>query len=483
MRPNKLYFGIALIGALLMAFTINDYTCLNLPITPFNYEAINFPSDVINNLEEMDNTPSDNPTTDEGATLGRVLFYDVDLSLNRTISCASCHIQQFSFADTAQFSTGFDGSLGRRNSMGLVHARFQKDSTFFWDNRAPTLEIQTLMPIQDPTEMGLSLDTLVARVSSKPFYPPLFQNAFGSTTITSDRISKALAQFIRSMNTFGSKFRQGVNITNGNPSTTPFSNFTPQENLGKDLFMDVFRGNCQACHTRNVMVQQGAQNIGLDLVYADNGQGALTGNPNSQQNGRFSVPSLINVALTAPYMHDGRFKTLEEVIDFYSDSVQNHVNLSGFLREIEPGNTDPNHVFCNTCPPRRPHFTPDEKAALVAFLKTLTDTIITTDERWSNPFCIDATTSVKKIKPLLSLNIYPNPVEHGNINFNVISAAAFRGKIFIHNLNGVLVFKTEHNFTSGQNQLNITKEIARGIFFLSIMDKNGKTVTKKIIVQ
>lgn len=355
-----------------------------LPATPLNYANIPLPIDVINNLTGMDNTPSNNPITDHGATLGRVLFYDVDLSANRRVSCASCHKQEFSFTDTARFSKGFSGQLTSRNSMGLIHARFQRDSTFFWDNRASSLEQQVLMPVVSPVEMGLTIDTLVARVSSKGYYTTLFQNAFGDATVTPDRISKAMAQFIRSMNTFGSKYRQGVDNTKGSPETTPFANFTAQENLGKDLFMDVTRGNCQACHTRNVMVQQGAQNIGLDLIYMDNGVGAASGR--QSQNGKFSVPSLINVALTAPYMHDGRFKTLEQVIDFYSDSVKAHVNLSGFLREIIPGTIDPNNNTCDTCPPRRPHFSPAEKAALVAFLKTLTDTLITRDARWSNPF-------------------------------------------------------------------------------------------------
>lgn len=332
----------------------------------------------------MDNTPTSNPITDAGATLGRVLFYDKDLSANHSISCASCHQQRFSFSDTARFSTGFNGQHTFRNSMGLIHARFQRDSAFFWDNRAASLEAQVLMPIVSTVEMGLTLDTLVARVASKGYYTTLFQNAFGSSTVTTDRISKALAQFVRSMNTFGSKFRQGVEITNGPPESTPFANFTAQENLGKDLFMDVYRGNCQACHTRNVMVQQGAQNIGLDLVYTDNGVGAASGR--HAQDGKFSVPSLINVELTPPYMHDGRFQTLEQVIDFYSDSIQAHVNLSGFLREIAPGTVNPNNNTCNTCPPRHPHYTATEKAALVAFLKTLTDTLITTDSRWSNPF-------------------------------------------------------------------------------------------------
>jgi cytochrome c peroxidase len=355
-----------------------------LPAVPFNYANIVFPIDILNNLSNMDNTPADNPITDHGATLGRVLFYDTELSANRTVACASCHQQRFSFTDTARFSIGFNGQRTTRNSMGLIHARFQRDSSFFWDNRAASLEQQVLMPIISPVEMGLSIDTLVARIASKGYYTTLFTNAFGDPSVTPTRIAKAMAQFIRSMNTFGSKFRKGVDITTGPPETTPFTNFTAQENLGKDLFMDITRGNCQACHTRNVMVQQGAQNIGLDSIYADNGVGAASGR--HAQDGKFSVPSLINVELTAPYMHDGRFRTLEQVIDFYSDSVKEHVNLSGFLREIIPGTVNPNNNTCDTCPPRRPHFTPTEKAALVAFLKTLTDTIILTDPRWSNPF-------------------------------------------------------------------------------------------------
>ncbi|MFM9026905.1 MAG: T9SS type A sorting domain-containing protein [Bacteroidota bacterium] len=182
----------------------------------------------------------------------------------------------------------------------------------------------------------------------------------------------------------------GASYSCANPDSESLQSFTPtgtrfsSRNLGKDLFMDITRGNCQACHTRNVMVQQGAQNIGLDSIYTDNGVGAASGR--HAQDGKFSVPSLINIELTPPYMHDGRFRTLEQVIDFYSDSVKEHVNLSGFLREIIPGTINPNNNTCDTCPPRRPHFSPTEKAALVAFLKTLTDTLITTDPRWSNPF-------------------------------------------------------------------------------------------------
>lgn len=354
-----------------------------LAVTYYNYANIVFPIDIMNNLADMDNMPTTNPTTDAGATLGRYLFYDKDLSSNRTISCASCHIQKFGFADTARFSLKFNGTRTTRNSPSLAHLRFQRDGQFFWDNRAATLEVQPNGPFF-AGEMGMTPTTLVNRVKAKSYYKTMFTSAFGTSTVTADRINRALAQFMRSMNTFGSKYRYGVDHTNGSPETTPFVNFTAQENLGKSLFMDITRGNCQACHTRNVMVQQGAQNIGLDLVYADNGLGAVSGAAN--QMGKFSVPSLINVALTAPYMHDGRFQTLEQVVDFYSDSVKAHPNLSGFLRTIIPGTVNPNNNTCDTCPPRRPHFTATEKAALVAFLRTLTDTVLNTDIRWSNPY-------------------------------------------------------------------------------------------------
>jgi len=199
----------------------------------------------------------------------------------------------------------------------------------------------------------------------------MFQAAFGNTTVTIAKINKALAQFMRSMNTFGSRYRYGVDHTNGNPETTPFANFTAQENLGKSLFMDITRGNCQACHTRNMFVQQGAQNIGLDLVYTDNGVGAISGG--SRQNGKFSVPSLINIELTAPYMHDGRFKTLSEVINHYGFGVQNNDHLSDELK-----NRPPAHNFDS--------YSGGKKADILAFLRTLDDQSSLHDPKFSSPF-------------------------------------------------------------------------------------------------
>lgn len=481
MRLRILLLIVIFIG--LNSFIVNffDPTCIQLPATVYNYANIPFPSDVINNISEMDNMPGNNPTTDAGATLGRVLFYDIDLSRNHTKSCASCHMQEFSFTDTARFSIGFEGQLTRRNSMGLIHARFQKDSAFFWDNRAATLEIQTLEPIKSSVEMGLTLDTLVARVSSKAFYPPLFMAAFGSTAVTTDRIAKALAQFVRSINSFGSRFRQGVETTNGNPSTTPFSSFTAQENMGKELFMDIRRGNCQACHTRNVMVPQGSKNIGLDLVYADNGVGEASGN--TSKNGQFSVPSLINVELTAPYMHDGRYKTLEQVVNFYSDSIKPHPQLDGFLRQIIPGNPSPNNNPCNTCPPRVIKYTAEEKAALVAFLKTLTDTTLIKDVRWSNPFC--DRTAGSSLNPVLSLLLYPNPLLSGNVaKLNLMAGQEFSGYISLFSTVGQLVYQSKHVFLVGANILSLpTEQLPSGMYIINITSSDRRSLgNKKLII-
>jgi len=484
MSKKLLIALVSLAAFFAFAFTEYDYNCISLPSTLLNYANIVFPRDVINH-PEIDNMPTTNITSDAGATLGRVLFYDADLSQNHTVSCASCHQQQFAFTDSARFSVGFDGSVGDRNSMSLMHVRFHKENQFFWDGRAHSVEEQVLMPFQNPIEMGMTIPEVVSRVSAKTFYPPLFQSAFGTTEINSDRISKALAQFVRSINTFDSKFRRGIEMTSGNPSTTPFANFTAEENLGKDLFMDIYRGNCQACHTKNLVVPEGAQNIGLDLEYADNGFGAVTGNPNSNQNGKFKVPSLINVALTAPYMHDGRFKTLEEVVDFYSDSVHAHVNLSGFLREIIPGNPSPNNDPCMTCPPRRPHFSPAEKQALVAFLHTLTDSSAITDERWSNPFCeLGTPLAVRFIEPLTAIKqedkikvMWTTAMEINAKNFEVLKSKNGVNFELISSVNASGTSSAKHYYSV----LDTKPWSGMQYYQIKQVDYNGDAIYSKII--
>lgn len=313
-----------------------------------------------------DNTPADNTITNAGATLGRVLFYDVKLSANDSISCASCHQQEHGFSDPNQLSVGFEGGLTARHSMGLANARFYQRSRFFWDERAATLEEQVLLPIQDDIEMGMTLTELERKLADTPYYPVLFSEAFGDETITSDRISKALAQFVRSIVSFNTKFDTAfTGGGNGNFEAV----YTEQELQGLILFGqgDNRAGRalgCVRCHGTRGHVSDTVHNNGLDItVTGDDGAGDK----------RFKAPSLRNIALTAPYMHDGRFETLEEVVNFYDNSVQSHPNLDNRL--AAPGGQA-----------RRLNMTNDEKMALIAFLHTLTDETMRADIKFSDPF-------------------------------------------------------------------------------------------------
>ena len=335
---------------------------LVLPASLFNYSALTLPVSFSQPpILAQDNMPATNVTTDAGATLGRVLFYDQRLSTNQTVSCASCHQQAYGFSDPRRFSVGFDGSVGSRNAMGLSNARWYQRKHFFWDERANTLEDQVLLPIQNPIEMGMTLAALTNRLAAEPFYTNLFTANFGTPDVTVDRISRALAQFVRSIVSTQSKYDTGV--------SNSFANFTPQENNGRQIF----NGICAACHgTDNFVPGPALNNNGLEFPYVDNGVGAITGNP--ADSGKFKVPSLRNIGLTAPYMHDGRFTNLEQVVEFYNSGIVFNANLSPPLRG--PGG--------NTA--LRLNLSADQKAALVAFLKTLTDTNLVANAKFSDPF-------------------------------------------------------------------------------------------------
>jgi cytochrome c peroxidase len=216
---------------------------LTLPATPYPYSSPNLPAHLLDPaVQATINTPTNNPITDAGATLGRVLFYDKKLSANHSISCSSCHVQENGFSDPAVFSVGFDGGLTDRNSMGLSSARFYQRGRFFWDERAATLEIQTLQPIQHAVEMGMTLTGLVSRMQGYEYYPVLFTAAFGDPAITTNRIARALAQFMRSMDSYQSKFDAGVAVG--------FTNFTPLELQGQQIFNGL-RGNCAGLSPRS----------------------------------------------------------------------------------------------------------------------------------------------------------------------------------------------------------------------------------------
>ena len=441
-------------------------TCLDLPGAPFNYANIQLPAHLrLPNVEDADNTPAGNPVTDAGATLGRVLFYDTRLSANQTIACASCHKHELAFTDEAPLSTGFEGGLTGRNSMSLAMARYYQNGHFFWDERAATLEEQTLMPIQDQTEMGLSLEELESRLANTEYYPPLFEDAFDSPEITSNKVALALSQFVRSMVSYQSRYDQARQTAPpGPPGAAPWPDFTPEENLGKALFFDPNRGNCAACHGTEAFIAPGPRNNGLDLVSEDEGLGGVNGNP--QDIGLFKVPSLRNVELTAPYMHDGRFEQLSEVIDHYDNGVQPHPNLSPQLRANGPNG-----------PPRRLNLSPAERQALVAFLETLTDESFLADERWADPFC---ETMVSTTTPVRQDNwvVFPNPATNWvHLRLDLPSDQEYQ--LFLFNANGQLL--REYTFTGKQFSLQRDGRPA-GLYHLLLISEQGQW-RKPLVIQ
>lgn len=444
---------------------LND--CLNLPDDYFNYANIEIPNYAEGFAELNDNEPAANPTTDAGATLGRVLFYDKKLSLNDETACASCHLQENGFSDPEQFSIGFEGGLTGRNSMGLTHARYFPNGKFFWDERAETLEAQALMPIQDPVEMGMNLEDLEVKLASTEYYPPLFEDAFGDQTINSERIGMALAQFVRSIESYNSKYDLGISqIIDGGgmepPNSQPFPNFTEQENLGQTIFFSEELGNCIACHTAQLFISPVSQNNGLEIEYSDNGIGEANGN--NLDNGKFKVPSLRNIGLTAPYMHDGRFEGLDEVIQHYDNGVLPHPNLAPDLRVDGNG------------PPKSLGLDQNQKDALIAFLLTLTDSTMITDERWSDPFCTDTNTDDLALQN--SIEIFPNPFSNKASILIINDLNQFKTLQIIDASGKILIEKVVSN-----NSIEIEKgSLLSGLYFVKMIGKNAEVV-KRIMIE
>ena len=241
--------------------------------------------------------------------------------------------------------------------MGLANARFYQRGRFFWDERAATLEAQVLQPIQDPVEMGMSLPNLLIKLNATPYYASLFQAAFGTAEITTDRVARALAQFVRSMVSGTSTFDRAFT----GPTANFAAVFTADELAGQQLFNG--QAACARCHGTVAFVGDAARNTGLDATIIDVGAG----------NGTFKSPSLKNIAVRAPYMHDGRFRTLEQVVDFYNTGVQGNPGLDQRLRG--PGGAVTRLGLNNT-----------QRAQLVAFLRTLTDSTFLNNPKFASPF-------------------------------------------------------------------------------------------------
>jgi len=301
--------------------------------------------------------PADNPLTEEGIFLGRKLFYDPILSGDNSISCASCHMQNAAFVDGGtQFSAGVNAALGTRNAMPLFNLAWGPG--FFWDGGAKNLESQVLGPITNPLEMHENIENAINELNAHPEYPYLFFKAFGSNSITTANIMRAVAQFERTLISADSKYDRYVK---GQTS------LTAQELNGLNLFTDMNKGDCNHCHALGgLFTDFDYRNTGLDFDYADEGRYLIT--LNEADKGKFKTPSLRNIALTAPYMHDGRFATLMDCVQHYNTGFVQHPNL------------DPALVFVN-----QGRMTPQEMEDIVAFLHTLTDSTFINNPKFSAP--------------------------------------------------------------------------------------------------
>ena len=344
-----------------------------------NYSDQSIPPYII-----RDNTPSDNFITDKAATLGRILFYDTNLSTDNTVSCASCHKQNFAFGDNLSVSVGVDGTTGR-HSMRLINSRFSDESKFFWDERASSLEVQTTMPVKDHIEMGFSGDNgdlaftdLIARLENTDYYPQLFNLVYGNVVVNETKTQNALAQFVRSIQSFDSKYDEGRLLVNND--NQPFPNFTQQENLGKQLFLQppVFDNQgsringgigCAGCHQ--------APEFSID--------------PNSLNNGVIGTASQTGTDLTVTrspslrdvvkadgtsngqFMHIGISNNLATVMNHYDE-----INLAGNTN-LDP-RLQPNGVG------QQLNLTDNERNAVIAFIRTLAGNDVYINTKWSNPF-------------------------------------------------------------------------------------------------
>lgn len=321
-------------------------------------------------VQAQDNTPAGTASTPVMATLGRVLFHEKALSVSGNMSCATCHQQGKDLADASRFSTGFDGSLGTAHAMRLANVRYYQPGTMFWDKRAASLEAQATQPVQNPLEMGFDaahggVAAAVQKLQQLPYYADLFQAAFGDKAINEQRVQGALAQFLRGMVSTHSRWDDGAaqvfdaSLTDKG-FNRPFPNFTAEENRGKQLFMAARADggqNCAACHAPPSFALTNSGNNGLD----------------AGETRRLKSPSLKNVARSGAFMHDGRFSTLEQVIEHYSSGVQDAPGLDGRLKGPDGQALKPNLPQA-------------DKDALVAFLRTLDDPVLAADPRFSDPF-------------------------------------------------------------------------------------------------
>lgn len=347
---------------------VAEFTTVDFTVTPV-YTNPTLPAYYDNTVDALDNAPANPAATDRIATLGRVLFSDKRISINDTIACASCHQQAKGFTDPNRFSTGFSGAaFTTAHSMRIGNARYYRPGSAFWDKRSASLEDQASQPMQNAVEMGWTaaaggIAALITKLNATTYYRDLFNWAFGNPTITEARMQTALAQFERAMISSSSRWDDGYAQTFSATAPnrglgTPLPNFTAEENRGRDLFMNP-RGQggagCAGCH------------IPPTFSLAAN---SLSNGLDAGETRIFKSPSLKNIGLTGPFMHDGRFSTIEQVVDFYDHGIQAGPALDNRLRQGAGG------------PPIVLNLSAADKAALAAFLRTLDDPVLTTDRRF-----------------------------------------------------------------------------------------------------
>lgn len=341
--------------------TPDEPTLLDIPYNPEPYELV-----VPEHFPKM-SIPINNPMTKEGVKLGRRLFYDPILSSDNTMGCFSCHLPEGNFTDNTRFSEGVTGDLGSRSSMSLLNIGFNNNG-FFWDGREMTLEDQALIPVEDSVELHNMWPDVTLEIQMDDDYPGLFREAFGitkATDISKEFVVKALAQFERSLVSSGqSKYDR---VISGEDV------FTDEELLGHNIFFDIEpdisrHAECGHCHNAPLFTTNEYFNNGIDDVdngiLSDLGRGAVTGDV--FDNGKFRVPTLRNIMESGPYMHDGRFSTLDEVIDHYDSHIKSSRNLDPNLRTLDLSDED--------------------RAALKAFILTLEDPVFLSDTRYQSPF-------------------------------------------------------------------------------------------------
>ena len=302
--------------------------------------------------------PTDNPLTTEGIALGRKLFYENALSDDLSVNCGSCHKQANAFADPSPFSEGTNGSLGTRNAMSLVNLAW--GDRMFWDGRVQGLEAQAHDPVTNPVEMNNTWPVVESRLNAAAEYRPLFMAAFGTETADSVLVTNAIAQFVRSITSFDSPFDR---FWYGGDSTAM------SEEARNGLFHFTSQGKCAGCHSLGLFTDNAFRNNGLDVSPADPGYSETTGLP--EDFAKFKVPTLRNIAVTAPYMHDARFSTLEEVLGHYNGGVHMNSPNVDLLMDFWGMNPSP--------------FSPDEIHDITAFLNALTDQSLLTNPTLAEP--------------------------------------------------------------------------------------------------